>query len=499
MTVTAPRDILDCMTSQDWFGKLFGDDAWKPWRAFVAACFGLPLPKIGLDLFQHCTGLPEPPTQRFREIWAIVGRRGGKSRIAAFIAMYLAVFGNWKDRLDPGEKGIVFIMAVNRVQAAVVFDYLKALFGHPELAGLISNETADTVELGCLQVVIQVASSSFRSTRGRTLVACVIDEVAFLYDSESESALSAEELIRALRPSMLTMPGSMLLAVSSPYGKRGPLYDTWKRHFGVPGSTLVWRAPTLVMHPSLSRDAYVMAKIAEEREADPQAAASEYDAEWRTGVANFLDRELLQSLVVPGLKVREPQPGITYVAFVDAAAGGADSYCAAIGHIDARGVVHIDNLIEYPPGSSPDAATAGIVEILRTYRVDGVTGDNYAKLWTQEAYTTRGVRYDRCNEVRSDVYLASAASFLSGNVRLLDHPRAIGQLANLERRTQRGGKETVGHSLGMHDDLANCIAGIVYLLTAGKPIPGMWDIRNLLRPDGTAIHIPGLEGPLWQH
>ena len=494
MTVTAPRDILDCMTSPEWFGKLFGGDEWEPWRTFVAACFGLTLPEGGSDLFQQCTGLPEPSTERSREIWAIVGRRGGKSRIAAFVAMY----GGWKARLDAGERGVIFVMAVNRTQAAVVFDYLRALFEHPSLAELVSNETAETIELGRLQVVIQVASSSFRSTRGRTLVACVIDEVAFLYDSEAESALSAEELIRALRPGMLTMPGSMLLAVSSPYGKRGPLYDTWKRHFGVPGSTLVWRAPTLVMHPSLSRDDYVMGKIAEEREADPQAAASEYDAEWRVGVAAFLDRELLQSLVIPGLKVREPLPGITYIAFVDAAAGGADSYCAAIGHVDGRGTTWIDNLIEYPPGASPDAA-AGIVDVLRTYRVDGVTGDNFAKLWTQEAYTSRGVRYDRCPEVRSDVYLASAAAFLSGNVRLLDHPRSISQLANLERRTQRGGKETVGHPLGTHDDLANCIAGVVYLATVGKPIPGLWDIRKMLRPDGTAVHIPGLDGPLWQH
>jgi len=40
-----------------------------------------------------------------REGWVIVGRRGGKSRIAALVALYLACFRQYRDVLAPGEIG----------------------------------------------------------------------------------------------------------------------------------------------------------------------------------------------------------------------------------------------------------------------------------------------------------------------------------------------------------------------------------------------------------
>jgi hypothetical protein len=44
---------------------------------------------------------------------------------------------------------------------------------------------------------------------------------------------------------------------------------------------------------------------------------------------------------------------------------------------------------------------------------------------------------------------------------LLDHPRAIAQLCSLERRTARGGRDSIDHAPGAHDDLANAVAGVV--------------------------------------
>jgi hypothetical protein len=49
----------------------------------------------------------------------------------------------------------------------------------------------------------------------------------------------------------------------------------------------------------------------------------------------------------------------------------------------------------------------------------------------------------------------------SVRVELLDHPRLIAQLAGLERRTARGGKDSIDHAPGGHDDIANAVAGLV--------------------------------------
>jgi hypothetical protein len=43
----------------------------------------------------------------------------------------------------------------------------------------------------------------------------------------------------------------------------------------------------------------------------------------------------------------------------------------------------------------------------------------------------------------------------SGKVELLDNHRLIQQLAGLERRTARGGKDSIDHAPSGHDDLCN--------------------------------------------
>jgi ribosomal protein S27AE len=49
----------------------------------------------------------------------------------------------------------------------------------------------------------------------------------------------------------------------------------------------------------------------------------------------------------------------------------------------------------------------------------------------------------------------------------------ISQLANLERRTGRSGRDSVDHRTGEHDDVANSVAGaIVHARSAVKPILG---------------------------
>jgi hypothetical protein len=477
-----PRDILDAMTSPEWWGSWFGGEDWRPWRVFVAAAFGLPIDDADdLAFYREHTARPEPPAERAHEAWAIIGRRGGKTRVMAFISMYLGAFVDWSPNLVPGERAEILLLAKDRVQAANAYRYLRAFFTHALLAKLITDESADTLTLRS-RVVIRVATASFRSIRGGTVAAALADELAFWFDGEA-SANPAEEILGALRPAMLTMPGSPLMVASSPYAKRGPLYEAHRRYWGEPGRRLIWHAPTLAMHPSIVDDPGAVSQMSEERADDPAKAAAEYDAVFRDDVANFLDRDKLEALVVRGLSVREPMPGVDYVAFVDAAAGGADSYAAAVGHLGDDGGIHIDCLLEHPAGSSPDAATAAIVEALRTYRVVAVTGDNFAKLWTQDAFTTRGVAYDRCPAPRSDVYLEAAASYANGRVRLLDHPRSINQLAGLERRVHRGGRDSVGHAPGQHDDLANVICGIVYLL-ASASVPSLWRNSDLLVGDG---------------
>lgn len=48
---------------------------------------------------------------------------------------------------------------------------------------------------------------------------------------------------------------------------------------------------------------------------------------------------------------------------------------------------------------------------------------------------------------------------------MLDHPKLINQLCGLERRTARGGKDSIDHAPGAHDDVANSVAGLAAINT----------------------------------
>ena len=53
----------------------------------------------------------------------------------------------------------------------------------------------------------------------------------------------------------------------------------------------------------------------------------------------------------------------------------------------------------------------------------------------------------------------------SGTVELLDVSRLQSQLLGLERRTARGGHDSIDHARGAHDDVANAVAGALTMAT----------------------------------
>jgi hypothetical protein len=50
----------------------------------------------------------------------------------------------------------------------------------------------------------------------------------------------------------------------------------------------------------------------------------------------------------------------------------------------------------------------------------------------------------------------------SRTIRLVDNARLVNQIAALERRTPRGGKDSIDHSPGAHDDVANVVVGLAH-------------------------------------
>ena len=116
---------------------------------------------------------------------------------------------------------------------------------------------------------------SFRSIRGRTLLACVFDEVAMWRDEVS--AIPDLEVYRAVLPALMTTSG-MFIGITTPYRKLGLLYQKHRDHFGQDGDDiLVVQGASTRFNPNLTQSA-IDAAIAD----DPEAARAEWEAEFRT-------------------------------------------------------------------------------------------------------------------------------------------------------------------------------------------------------------------------
>jgi hypothetical protein len=118
----------------------------------------------------------------------------------------------------------------------------------------------------------------------------------------------------------------------------------------------------------------------------------------------------------------------------------------------------LDALREVKPPFSPEQTTREFAELLKSYGITQIIGDRYAGEWPREQFGKFGVTYDPSAKPKSDLYVDLLPLINSGRIELLDHQKLINQLCGLERRTARGGRDSIDHAPGGHDDLANVVA-----------------------------------------
>jgi hypothetical protein len=454
-------NITRALNDPNVFAPHFKGDSWACWFVFLAALFGLPLSPDQLLLFKQFTGRDTAPTSPLREAWLVVGRRGGKSFVLAVTAVFLACFKDWKPYLGPGEVGTIMIIAKDRAQARAIKRFISGLLREtPMLAPLIEDETAESIRL-TNRVAIEIHTASYRSTRGYTIIAALLDEIA-IWESDEFAAEPDVEVINAIKPGMLTVPGSVLLCASSPHARRGALWEAYRKHYGQDGDPiLVWQAPTRAMNATVPQ-ADIDAHMAE----DPARASAEYLAQFRTDVETFISREVIDAAVVPGRHDLPRMDGVTYTGFTDPSGGSSDSMTLSICHVegDAFGVKRsvTDLIRETKPPFSPDAVVAEFAALLKAYGIHTVWGDRYAGVWPRERFAVHGINYQIPGKSASDLYTELLPILNSRRAELPDNPRLVSQLCQLERHAGNT-KDNVKHPPGGHDDVANAVAGAMVM------------------------------------
>jgi hypothetical protein len=433
----------------------FQGSSWDRWRATLKAMFGELLDLAETRLFQEVAER-SAPTRPVKECWLAIGRRGGKDSIASAVAVAMAL-SDVRPYLRPGEVATIACLAVSRLQAKIVLGYIKAsFFDNKLLAEMVVRETDDGIELNN-GIEILVLSNNFRSLRGRTILCAILDECAYWRDDNF--ANPDQEVYAAILPAMMTLPDAILIGISTVYRKAGLLYEKWAKHYGkADPDVLVVKATTRQFNPTISQ-----AFIDEQLERDPELNGAEYISEWRTDVAAFVSREVVEASIVRGRHELWPQPAIQYWGFCDPSGGsGSDSMTLAVAHSEGElGERRIlDAIREWRPQFSPDDVTKEAAQTLNHYGITTIRGDRFGGDWIAERFRERGIGYEPAEKPKTQIYTEFLPLLNAARTELLDHPRLLAQLCQLERRSVRGsGREVIDHAPNGHDDVANAVAG----------------------------------------
>ena len=435
-------------------GNVLKGDSWKPWRVLLIAAMGEPLDDDERQVFKEPTQRDHEPGVRVEELAAVIGRRGGKSRASATLAVYLATLCDYTDVLAPGERGIALCIAPDQRQATIVLNYAAAAIEQsPILKQLIASRTSDSIEL-TNSISIEVRAASFRRLRGPTYIAVIGDESAFWYSDEF-SANTDAEILNAVRPGLATTKGPLIIA-SSPYARRGVLWTTYKNHFGPKGdpSILVAQGPSHILNSSLPQSVVDRAL-----ERDRASASAEYLAMFRADIEFFVPIETVERCIGDYVELL-PTNKHRYTAFCDPSGGSSDSFTLAISHREGK-QIFIDAIREVQPPFSPEQVINDYATLLKSYRITQVRGDRYAGEFPRELFRKHSIHYRTAEKSKSDLYRDLLPLLNSRTICLPDSSGLISQLTNLERRTARGGRDSIDHAPGAHDDLANAVAGAV--------------------------------------
>jgi hypothetical protein len=222
-----------------------------------------------------------------------------------------------------------------------------------------------------------------------------------------------------------------------------------------------------------------------ETEKDRSSALAEYGAQFRLDIESFFSREAVEACVVPVHELA-PASGNSYFAGIDPSGGSSDSMTLAIAHKDKSNRIILDLVRERRPPFSPTSVVTEFADVLDSYGIRKVIGDHYAGEFVREPFRLKGIQYELADQPKSDYYRDLLPLINSGNVQLINNPRLISQLCNLERRTARSGKDSIDHTKGAHDDISNAAAlAIVSASNKKRGLAGKFTrefMANVTRP-----------------
>jgi len=410
-----------------------------------------------------------------------LGRRSGKGRIAAVLAVWEATVNAAAHlaAVRPGEQVHIVVVAPSRDQARLVQGYIGGFLRRPGLASLIARETIDEIELSN-GIVINTLPCNAASVRGRAIAVVIMDEAAW-FSGVDGSPLDARELADALVPATAQFPERRILVLSTPRFGWGWFADLCaEAESGSDPELRVWHATTAEMNPRI--DASFLKR---QRLKDPEAFAREYEAEFPTGIAAALEPALVRAAVRVDPDVLPPKPYVSYVIATDPGFVH-DAFTLVVAHREGERVFvdlvrgwHGTQAAPVPLETTLDT----IAELAKAYNGAQVITDQSTEAAIRQGLTRRGVvavarawTADRA----ASALAAVRRHLVSGRLELPAHEALVNELIGLEQRPS--GRPRIGAAGRGHDDYAFALLAAVAELEGSDITPEMirWQYQTWL-------------------
>ena len=200
----------------------------------------------------------------------------------------------------------------------------------------------------------------------------------------------------------------------------------------------------------------------------------------------FFDQARVRKAIVPGRLSLPYEEGRKYFAFGDMSGGSNDDAVLAIGHED-NGRVVLDLICKQAgePPFNPRMAVLKFTQVMRQYGVSKLMLDDYAGRTFRCDFESYGFAAAVCPKSKSDLYEVLEPLLNASEIELLDELKLQEQLLTL---VLRGTK--IDHEPGGHDDYANVLAGLVFVIRQATMDPNKitWNVPFYT---GTRRYIPG--------
>jgi hypothetical protein len=170
---------------------------------------------------------PYDPQGEFEQLWAIIGRRGGKTTlIGALIMSYEVLLGGHLDDgqvLDGQEPRAVLISQMKEVAVANLVSINLCMQSSPIGKLQTKQVLTDTIEMKN-GISIVASSPNIKAQRGLSIPVVGMDEVGFWY-KDAESANPDFEVVRAVSAAQAQFKRRKRFAISTPWSKEGLLFE----------------------------------------------------------------------------------------------------------------------------------------------------------------------------------------------------------------------------------------------------------------------------------